>query len=111
MSGATIDQYLKPHRDGAYPVGRLSGTRPSHILRSSIPVRAATGDPITTPGSSRWTLSLTAVTLKGEFLRTLSATDLVTGWTILRSIRNNVFVHVHAGLEQIVSRHRYRSPG
>lgn len=25
----------------------------------------------------------------------------MTGWTILRSIRNNAFVHVHAGLEQI----------
>jgi hypothetical protein len=40
-------------------------------------------------------------TLKGEFLRTLSATDPVTGWTMLRSIRNNAFVHVHAGLEWI----------
>ncbi|MEZ5199940.1 MAG: hypothetical protein R2742_01015 [Micropruina glycogenica] len=31
----------------------------------------------------------------------MSATDPVTGWTMLRSIRNNAFVHVHAGLEWI----------
>src|SRR5699024_2536193 len=34
MSAATIDRYLKPHKDAAYPQA-LSGTRPSHILRSS----------------------------------------------------------------------------
>lgn len=103
MSGATIDRYLKPHRDAAYPAAGLSSTRPSHILRSSIPVRAATDDPITVPGFLELdTVAHCGHTLKGEFLRTLSATDPVTGWTILRSIRNNAFVHVHAGLEQIV---------
>lgn len=102
MSGATIDRYLKPHRDAAYPAAGLSGTRPSHILRSSIPLRTATDDPITTPGFLELdTVAHCGHTLKGEFLRTLSATDPVTGWTILRSIRNNAFVHVHAGLEQI----------
>lgn len=38
MSAATIDRYLTPHRDSAYPVA-LSATRPWHILRSSIPTR------------------------------------------------------------------------
>lgn len=102
MSGATIDRYLKPHRDAAYPAAGLSSTRPSHILRSSIPLRTATDDPITTPGFLELdTVAHCGHTLKGEFLRTLSATDPVTGWTILRSIRNNAFIHIHAGLEQI----------
>lgn len=38
MSPATIDRYLKPHKEAAYQAA-LSGTKPSHILRSSIPTR------------------------------------------------------------------------
>ncbi len=49
MSAATIDRYLKPHKDAAYPVA-LSGTKPSHILRSSIPTRTSMDTPFTTPG-------------------------------------------------------------
>ena len=99
MSAATIDRYLKPHKAAGYPAAGLSSTRPSHILRSSIPLRTATDDPITVPGFLELdTVAHCGHTLKGEFLRTLSATDPVTGWTMLRSIRNNAFVHVHAGL-------------
>ena len=101
MSAATIDRYLKPHKDAAYPTA-LSGTRPSHILRSSIPTRTSMDDPITTPGFLELdTVPHCGHTLKGEFLRTLSATDPVTGWTLLRSIRNNAFIHVHGALEWI----------
>ena len=85
MSAATIDRYLKPHKAAGYPAAGLSSTRPSHILRSSIPVRAATDDPITVPGFLELdTVAHCGHTLKGEFLRTLSATDPVTGWTMLR---------------------------
>lgn len=42
MSAATIDRYLRPHKDAAYPVA-LSGTKPSHILRSSIPATHCDG--------------------------------------------------------------------
>lgn len=101
MSAATIDRYLKPHKDAAYPTA-LSGTRPSHILRSTIPVRTSMDDPITVPGFLELdTVAHCGHTLKGEFLRTLSATDPLTGWTMLRSIRNNAFVHVHAALDWI----------
>ena len=40
-------------------------------------------------------------TLKGEFLRTLTGTDPVPGWTMLRTIRHNAFIHIHGGLEWI----------
>lgn len=102
MSAATIDRYLKAHKDAAYP-GALSGTKPSHILRSSIPLRTSMDEPITVPGFLELdTVAHCGHTLKGEFLRTLSATDPLTGWTLLRSIRNNAFLHVHAALEWIV---------
>src|SRR5665648_22290 len=73
MSAATIDRYLKPHKDAAYPVA-LSGTKPSHILRSSIPTRTSMDAPITTPGFLELdTVAHCGHTLKGEFLRTLTA--------------------------------------
>ncbi|WP_310963069.1 integrase [Nocardioides terrisoli] len=103
MSAATIDRYLKPHKDAAYP-SALSGTKPSHILRSSIPTRTSMDEPITVPGFLELdTVAHCGHTLKGEFLRTLTATDPLTGWTMLRSIRNNAFLHVHGALEWITA--------
>ncbi len=102
MSPATIDRYLKPHKAGAYPAAGLSSTKPSHILRSSIPTRTAMDDPPPGPGFYELdTVAHCGHTLKGEFLRTLTATDVITGWTMLRTIRNNAYVHVHGGLEWI----------
>lgn len=102
MSAATIDRYLKPHKDANYPVA-LSGTKPSHILRSSIPTRTSMDTPLATPGFLELdTVAHCGHTLKGEFLRTLTGTDPVSGWTMLRTIRNNAHVHVHAGLEWMV---------
>lgn len=101
MSAATIDRYLKPHKDAAYPVA-LSGTRPSHILRSSIQVRTSMDDPITTPGFLELdTVAHCGHSLKGEFLWTLTATDPLTGWTMLRTVKNKAFVNVHKGLEWV----------
>lgn len=103
MSAATIDRYLKPHKDAAYP-SAVSGTRPSHILRSSIPTRTSMDDPLTGPGFLELdTVAHCGHTLKGDFLRTLTGTDPVIGWTMLRTIRNNAFVHVHAALEWITA--------
>ena len=99
MSPATIDRYLKPHKDACYP-DALSGTKPSHILRSSIPTRTCMDDPLTVPGFLELdTVAHCGHTLKGEFLRTLTGTDPVAGWTMLRTIRNNAYIHVHDGLE------------
>ncbi|MEJ1090056.1 integrase [Microbacterium sp. Mu-80] len=99
MSAATIDRYLKPHKDAAYPVA-VSGTKPAHILRSSIPTRTSMDAPITVPGFLELdTVAHCGHSLKGEFLRTLTATDPVAGWTMLRTIRNNAYVHVHGALE------------
>ncbi len=103
MSAATIDRYLKPHRDATYPLA-LSGTRPSLILRSSIPTRTSMDTPLTSPGFLELdTVAHCGHTLKGEFLRTMTATDPVTGWTMLTAIRNNAHahVHVHGALEWI----------
>ncbi len=75
MSPPTIDRNLKPHKDTAYPVA-LSGTKPSHILRTSIPSRTCLNEPITTPGFLDLdTVAHRGHTLHGELLRTLTGTD------------------------------------
>ena len=102
MSPATIDRYLKPHKDAAYPVA-LSGTKPSQILRSSIPTRTSMDTALTAPGFLDLdTVAHCGHSLKGEFLRTLTGTDPVAGWTMLRAIRNNAYVHVHGALEWMI---------
>ena len=103
MSAATIDRYLKPHRAAAYPAHGLSGTKPSHILRSAIPVRTPMSEPATTPGFLELdTVAHCGHTLSGEFLWTLSATDPVTGYTLLRTVKNKAFKHISAGLDWIL---------
>ena len=111
MSAATIDRYLKPYKDAAYPVA-LSGTKPSHILRSSIPTRTSMDAPLTQPGFLELdTVAHCGHTLKGEFLRTLTGTDPVAGWTMLRTIRNNAYIHSTAPWNGCARTRQCPSPG
>lgn len=102
MSPATIDRRLKPVKDA----GRLRGaaaTKPSSLLRSSIAVRRAGDEVESEPGFFEGdTVAHCGPTLKGEFVRTLNLTDMVTGWVFTRSMRNNARIHVIAALEQAV---------
>ncbi|MEO7589060.1 MAG: integrase [Arachnia sp.] len=101
MSAATIDRYLRPHRDAAWPEA-LTGTKPSHILRASIQVRTCMDEAPTVPGFYELdTVAHCGHTLKGDFLWTLDSTDPLTGWTMLRTVKNKAFVNVHAGLEWV----------
>ena len=79
LSAATIDRYLKPHRDARHPE-ILGPTKPSHILRSSIPVRTTMDD--LPPELGFYELDTVAHcghTTKSEYLRTLIPTAPVTG--------------------------------
>lgn len=101
MSAATIDRYLKPHKDAQYPVA-LSGTKPSHILRSTIPVRTAMDDTPDDPGFYELdTVAHCGHTLKGEHLWTLTATNPKYGWTIMRAVKNKAYANIRPGLEWV----------
>ena len=79
MSPATIDRYLKPHRDAAYP-DAVSSTKPSPSLRSSIPVRTAMDDPPTGPGFLELdTVAHCGHTLKGLFIPRAATRRLSSG--------------------------------
>lgn len=89
LSAATVDRYLAPARH-AMALKGISTTTPGPLLRNSISIRKATDELDDVPGMIEAdTVAHCGPTLKGEFARTLTMTDMATGWTEARSIRNN----------------------
>ncbi|KUF08076.1 hypothetical protein AUL38_06220 [Leucobacter sp. G161] len=88
VSGATIDRLLKPTREGMRLAG-MSGTKAGPLLRTSITVRRAGDEHEQVPGFCEIDLVLhCGPTLKGEFCRTLTVTDVYTGWTESLALKN-----------------------
>lgn len=89
MSAATVDRYLGPARDRMRLKG-ISTTKPSPLLRHSIKIRTVADERDARPGAIEAdTVAHCGPTFIGEFARTLTLTDMVTGWTENASIRNN----------------------
>lgn len=102
MSAATIDRYLAPAR-ARDPIRGISATKPSPLLRSSIKIRKAGDEVEGEPGFFEGdTVAHCGPTLKGEFARTLNLTDIVTGWSFTRTMRNNARRHVINALDGAV---------
>lgn len=101
MSAATVDRYLKPARDRMRITG-ISTTKPSPLLRNSITIRTCADEAPKEPGVIEAdTVAHCGPTLIGEFARTLTMTDIVTGWTENCSIRNNASTWILEGVEQL----------
>jgi hypothetical protein len=101
MSVATVDRYLKPARDRMLIKG-IAATKPSPLLRNSITIRTCADEAPDAPGVIEAdTVAHCGPTLIGEFARTLTMTDLVTGWTENCSIRNNASKSIVAGIEEL----------
>lgn len=103
MSAATMDRYLKPVRDARYPASCLSSTKPGAMLRSEIPVRWS-GTPMEqAPGFFEVdTVAHCGHSLKGEFLYSITLTDVFTGWTANCAVKNRAHRNVVAGIEALV---------
>lgn len=111
VSGATIDRLLKPTRDGLRLTG-ISGTRPGALLRTSITVRKAGDEHEQTPGFCEIDLVLhCGPTLKGEFCRTLTVTDVHTGWTENIALKNGAHRWVLEAMPLIEQRLPFRLTG
>jgi len=80
ISAATIDRVLKPIRV-AYGRKGLSGTRPGTLLKSQIPIRTDFWD-VTQPGFMEAdTVAHCGNSLAGDFVWSLTMTDILTTWT------------------------------
>jgi hypothetical protein len=101
MSAATVDRYLKPARDRMRIKG-ISTTKPSPLLRNSIAIRTCADEAPDAPGVIEAdTVAHCGPTLIGEFARTLTMTDLVTGWTENYSIRNNACKWILEAIQEL----------
>jgi len=105
MTAATIDRRLAAERARLMPRGR-SHTKPGSMLKSQIPVRtwAQWDDPV---------LGFVEIDLVGReggnasgkhcftVTLTLTVTDIATGWTVNRSVRNKAAKWVFEALEHV----------
>jgi hypothetical protein len=87
ISPAQIDRLLRPIRV-RFPRRGLSTTKPGTLLRHRIPTRGGPPD-TTTPGHIEAdTVAHCGDTTAGNFVYSLTFTDLYSGWTELRAIWN-----------------------
>jgi len=111
MSAATIDRYLADARAAEQLRGK-STTKPSPLLRTSIKIRKAGDEVEAEPGFFECdTVASCGPTLKGEFVRTVNFTDVLTGWVFTRSIRNNAHVHIRQVMDAAITEIPYSVVG
>lgn len=102
MSAATIDRRLAPDRARWAPKGR-SRTKPGSLLKSQIPVRTWADWDDARPGFVEIDLvAHEGGNPAGEFASTLTVTDVATGWTEVRAVKNKAQKWVLAALTEIV---------
>ncbi len=85
-SAATLDRLLKPIRSTSCK--GLGGTKPGTLLKNQIPIRTGFWD-ISQPGFMEAdTVAHCGNSLAGEFVWSLTLTDILTGWTECRATWN-----------------------
>ena len=101
MSAATIDRLLAPERATLAFRGR-SHTKPGTLLKSQIPVRTWAEWSEDLPGFVEIDLvGHEGGNSSGEFCFTLTVTDIATGWTINRSVKNKAAIWVFEAIEYV----------
>jgi hypothetical protein len=101
MSAATIDRRLAPERKKHELRGR-SHTKPGSLLKSQIPIRTWADWDDAQPGFVEIDLvGHEGGNASGEHAYTLTVTDIATGWTENRSVRNKARKWVIAALDEI----------
>ena len=87
MSAATIDRLLKPER-ARYPGKGLCGTRPGGRLKHQIPIRTDNDD-VDRPGYLEAdTVAHCGNSLAGDFVWSVTFTDIYSQWTENRAVWN-----------------------
>jgi hypothetical protein len=104
MSAATIDRKLAGERARLGARGR-SHTKPGSLLKAQIPVRTWAEWDEDRPGFVEIDLvGHEGGNSSGEFCFTLTVTDIATGWTVNRSVKNKAAIWVFEALEHVIER-------
>lgn len=112
MSPVTIDRYLKPTRDRRDKLRGKSTTAAGNTMPESIPVRPATRATETLPGF--FEIDLVAHcghTTEGQYLHTLTATDVAIGWTVPVVLPNKAHRWGKEGIELVADTLPYPMTG
>jgi len=103
MSAASIDRHLAPERAKLFARGR-SHTKPGTLLKSQIPIRTWAEWTENRPGFVEIDLvGHEGGNSSGEFCFTLTITDICTGWTINRSVKNKAAIWVCEAIEHVIA--------
>ena len=98
ISPSTIDRVLKKSRIKSKK--GLGGTKPGSLLKNQIPIRTDNWD-VNKPGFMEAdTVAHCGNNLQGDFIWSLTMTDIITGWTENRAVWNKGAVGVK---EQVIS--------
>jgi hypothetical protein len=98
-AASTLDRLLKPLRV-AHPKG-LCGTKPGTLLKHQIPIRCEHWD-VSQPGFMEAdTVAHCGDSLAGDFVWSLTMTDILTGWTECRATWNKGALGVIAAIQAI----------
>jgi hypothetical protein len=103
MSAASIDRHLAGERAKLMARGR-SHTKPGTLLKSQIPIRTWAEWSEDLPGFVEIDLvGHEGGNSSGEFCFTLTVTDIATGWTINRSVKNKAAIWVFEAIEYVAA--------
>ena len=114
ISAASIDRLLKKEKEKYRLIKRrgLSHTKPGTLLKHSIPIRTFSDWNEKIPGFVEVDLvGHDGGILKGDFLYSLDVTDVHTGWTETKAIRNKAQVWVFNALKEIRKRFPFEIKG
>jgi len=103
MSAATIDRLLAKERTALGFHGR-SHTKPGTLLKSQIPIRTWAEWSEDLPGFVEIDLvGHEGGNSSGEFCFTLTVTDIATGWTVNRSVKNKAAIWVCEAIDYVAA--------
>lgn len=101
VSAATIDRLLATERRRLDVKGRV-GTKPGSLLRNQIPVRTFADWDDAAPGFCEVDLvAHDGGSARGDYCHTLTLTDVATGWTETRAVKNKAEVWVREALQDV----------
>jgi hypothetical protein len=102
ISAAQVDRLLGPHKARLMHRGRC-GTKPGGLLKHHIPIRTDNWD-VTRPGYLEAdTVAHCGESLEGDFIWSVTYTDIYSGWTSLRAVWNKAalgIVEATRGMEE-----------
>lgn len=110
VSAATLDRLLAPARARHSGRGRC-GTKPGSLLRSEIPIRTGTWDLTQAGFLEADSVAHCGASLAGDFIWSLTYTDILSGWTEGGAVWNKGAAGVLAATQAVEERLPFRLLG